>query len=67
MTQPQPTPGTNELHHDVTESPTNMLAEVNAGRSERTPAILWVGMHVVVGAVVVVILAICLTLYFVLK
>jgi hypothetical protein len=68
MTQPQPTPrATNELDHDITESPRDMLAEVNAGRSDRTPAILFVGMHVVVGAVVIVILAICLTLYFVLK
>lgn len=65
MTEPQPMP--QEPEHDVTESPKDMLAEVDAGRSERTPAILWAGMHVVVGAVVIVILAICLTLYYVLR
>ena len=41
--------------------------EVHAGRSDRTPAILWAGMHVVVGAFVAVLVAICLILYFVLK
>jgi hypothetical protein len=68
MTQPQPTPSsTHDAEPDVTESPKDLLAEANAGRSDRTPAILWVGMHVVIGAFVIVVIAICLILYYVLK
>ena len=41
----------------------DLAREAETGRSERTPWLVWGGMHVVVAAVVAVILAIAFTAY----
>jgi hypothetical protein len=41
----------------------DLVEEADRGRSERTPWIVWGGMHVVVGALVAVVLAIAFTVY----
>ena len=47
------------------ETPRDLVQEAQRGASPRTPLIALTGVTLVVGAVVVVILAIALTLYFV--
>ena len=49
----------------VDETPKDLVREADRGASPRTPLIALTGVTVVVGIVVVVILAIALTLYFV--
>jgi hypothetical protein len=51
----------------MTESPEELVREVERGESARTPFVLWTGMHVVIGAVVLVLAAVALTIYYVLK
>jgi len=45
------------------EKTEELAQEAERGGSERTPWLVWGGMHVVVGAVVAVILAIAFTAY----
>jgi hypothetical protein len=47
------------------ETTKDLAAEAEAGRSERTPWIAITGVSLVVGAVVAVVLAVALVLYFV--
>jgi hypothetical protein len=49
----------------MTESPKDLLDEAQRGRSERTPVIAMTGVMVVVTAVVAVIVAIALFVYYV--
>jgi hypothetical protein len=51
----------------VDETPKKLAREAERGASDRTPAIALTGVTLVVGAVVVVIAAIALVLYFVFK
>jgi hypothetical protein len=51
----------------ATESPDDVVREVERGESGRTPFVLWTGMHVFIGVVVLVLVAVALTLYYVLK
>jgi hypothetical protein len=48
---------------DPTEKPKELAEEAERGRSERTPWLVWGGMHVVVGALVAVVLAIAFAAY----
>lgn len=48
---------------DPVEKSENVVEEVDRGRSERTPFVLWGGMHLVVGALVAVVLAIVVIAY----
>jgi len=41
----------------------DLAGEAERGRSERTPWLVWGGMHIVVGAVVAIVLAIAFTAY----
>jgi hypothetical protein len=45
------------------EKTEELVQEAERGRSERTPWLVWGGMHLVVGALVVVVLAIAFTAY----
>jgi hypothetical protein len=51
----------------VTESPNDVVREVERGERADTPFVLWTALHFVIGAVVLVIAAIALTLYYTLK
>jgi hypothetical protein len=48
---------------DPVEKTEELIDEAERGRSERTPWLVWGGMHVVVGALVAVVLAIVFTVY----
>ena len=48
---------------DPIEKTEDLVEEAERGRSERTPWLVWGGMHVVVGALVAVVLAIVFTVY----
>ena len=48
----------------MTESPKDLVEEVERGRSERTPWLALTGVTLVVGALVAAILAIALVVYF---
>ena len=48
---------------DPVEKTEELVEEVERGRSARTPFLLWGGMHLVVGAVVAVVLALVFTVY----
>ena len=48
---------------DPVEKAEEVVEEVERGQSERTPFLVWGGMHLVVGAVVALVLAIVLTVY----
>jgi hypothetical protein len=48
---------------DPIEKTEELIDEADRGRSERTPWLVWGGMHVVVGALVAVVLAIAFTVY----
>jgi hypothetical protein len=48
---------------DPIEKTEELVDEAERGRSERTPWLVWGGMHVVVGALVAVVLAIVFTVY----
>ncbi|HUH15450.1 MAG TPA: hypothetical protein VML35_06165 [Gaiellaceae bacterium] len=45
------------------EKTEELVEEAERGRSERTPWLVWGGMHLVVGALVAVVLAIVFTVY----
>ncbi len=45
------------------EKTEELAREAEQGRSERTPWLVWGGMHLVVGALVLVVLAIAFTAY----
>jgi hypothetical protein len=49
----------------MTETPKDLVEEVDRGRSERTPWLALTGVTIAVGALVVVILAVALIVYFV--
>ena len=49
----------------MTESPKDLVEEVQRGRSERTPWLALTGVTIVVGVLVVVIVAVALIAYFV--
>jgi hypothetical protein len=49
----------------VTEEPKGLAEEATTGRSERTPAIALTGVTIAVGALVAVIVAAALILYYV--
>jgi hypothetical protein len=49
----------------MTESPKDLVEEVERGRSERTPWLALTGVTIVVGALVAVIVAVALIVYFV--
>jgi hypothetical protein len=48
---------------DPIEKTEDLVEEVDRGQSERTPWLVWGGMHLVVGALVAVVLAIAFTVY----
>jgi hypothetical protein len=48
----------------MTETPRDLLEEAERGKSERTPWVALTGVTLVVGALVVVILAVALIVYF---
>ena len=48
---------------DPIEKTEELVDKAERGRSERTPWLVWGGMHVVVGALVAVVLAIVFTVY----
>jgi hypothetical protein len=48
---------------DPIEKTEDLVEEAERGHSERTPWLVWGGMHVVVGALVAVVLAIAFTVY----
>jgi hypothetical protein len=48
---------------DPVEKTKELEHEAERGESERTPWLVWGGMHVVVGALVAVVLAIVFTVY----
>ena len=48
----------------MTESPKGLVEEAQRGRSERTPWLALTGVTIVVGAVVLVIAAVALLVYF---
>jgi uncharacterized membrane protein YhaH (DUF805 family) len=48
---------------DPVEKVEELAVEADRGRSERTPWLVWGGMHVIVGALVAVVLAIAFTAY----
>ena len=48
----------------MTESPRDLAREAESGRSERTPWLALTGVTLVVGALVLVILAVALIVYF---
>lgn len=48
---------------DPIQKTEELVDEAERGRSERTPWLVWGGMHVVVGALVAVVLAIVFTVY----
>jgi hypothetical protein len=48
---------------DPIEKTEELIDEADRGRSERTPWLVWGGMHVVVGALVAVVVAIAFTVY----
>jgi len=48
---------------DPIEKTEKLVEEAERGRSERTPWLVWGGMHLVVGALVAVVLAIVFTVY----
>jgi hypothetical protein len=48
----------------MTETPRDLVEEAERGRSERTPWLALTGVTLVVGALVVVILAVALIVYF---
>jgi hypothetical protein len=45
------------------EKTKDVVEEAERGRSERTPWLVWGGMHLVMGAFVVVVLALAFTAY----
>jgi hypothetical protein len=49
----------------MTESPKDLVEEAGRGRSERTPWVALTGVTIAVGALVAVILAVALIVYFV--
>ena len=49
----------------MTETPKDLVEEAERGRSERTPWLALTGVTIVVGALVGVILAVALVVYFV--
>ncbi len=49
----------------MTESPKDLVEEVERGRSERTPWLALTGVTIVVGALVAVIVAVALIVYLV--
>jgi hypothetical protein len=49
---------------DITDKPKDLVEEAQAGRSERTPWIALTGVTLAVGALVAVIVAAALLLYF---
>ncbi len=48
---------------DPIEKTEELVTEAEAGRSARTPWLVWGGMHLVVGALVVVVLGIAFAAY----
>jgi hypothetical protein len=48
----------------MTETPKDLVDEAQRGRSERTPWLALTGVTIVVGALVVVIVAVALIVYF---
>jgi hypothetical protein len=53
-----------ELAHDVVEEVKSLEHEAEVGESARTPAIVASGIVVVVGAIVIVVLALALLAYY---
>jgi hypothetical protein len=51
----------------VTETPKEIVREVERGESPETPFVLWTGMHLLIGAVVFVIAGACLLIYYLVK
>ena len=58
-----PLPGTSTSCPNRSRRPRSSCQEAERGRSERTPWLVWGGMHLVVGALVVVVLAIAFVAY----
>jgi t-SNARE complex subunit (syntaxin) len=56
-----------ELAHDVAEEVRHLEQEAEEGSSARTPLIVLSGITVVVGVIVVVVLAVAFTAYYVTK
>jgi CHASE3 domain sensor protein len=56
-----------ELAHDVVEEVKSLEHEAEVGESARTPAIVASGIVVVVGAIVIVVLALALLAYYLTK
>jgi hypothetical protein len=48
---------------DPIQKTEDLVEEAERGQSERTPWLVWGGVHVVVGALVAVVLAIVFTVY----
>ena len=48
---------------DPVEKTEELVHEADRGRSERTPWLVWGGMHVIVGAIVAVVLLLAFTAY----
>jgi hypothetical protein len=48
---------------DPVDKVEELAVEADRGRSERTPWLVWGGMHVIVGALVAVVLLIAFTAY----
>ena len=48
---------------DPVEKAEEVVEEVERGQSERTPFLVWGGMHLVVGALVAIVLLIVFTVY----
>jgi hypothetical protein len=56
-----------ELAHDVAEEVKNLEQEAEEGQSARTPLIVLSGITIVVGVIVIVVLVIAFTAYYVTK
>ena len=56
-----------ELAHDVAEEVKNLEQEAEEGQSARTPLIVLSGITIVVGVIVIVVLVIPFTAYYVTK
>ncbi|MDQ3067420.1 MAG: hypothetical protein M3R12_09765 [Actinomycetota bacterium] len=48
---------------DPIEKTEELVAEAERGRSERTPWLVWGGMHMIVGALVAAVMAIAIAAY----
>jgi len=48
---------------DPVQKAEEVVEEVERGQSERTPLLVWGGMHLVVGALVAIVLVIVFTVY----